>query len=221
MLCPPKCVYAYEKVRQRTLPSTLFSVLLNSTLKWYFHRIVKLSDAIVCVSEAQKKLIVANYTDLLSKVSTIYNPLPDYMPVSIKGHDYGYFGGLNYLKGFHVLLKAVAHITQLKQRSFKIHVTKSGNLNEELHSKLKRLGIFTYKKLRTDEYYELYSQIETVIVPSVWMEPLPYVVTEALINRRILIASRVGGIPEQVAGCKGTFLFDAGDYKQLAEKIYA
>jgi len=35
----------------------------------------------------------------------------------------------------------------------------------------------------------------------------------------LLIASRIGGVPEQVKGCKGVFLFEAGNYRELAEVL--
>jgi glycosyltransferase involved in cell wall biosynthesis len=35
----------------------------------------------------------------------------------------------------------------------------------------------------------------------------------------LVIASRIGGIPELVEGCKGAFLFTAGDETQLADTM--
>ena len=57
------------------------------------------------------------------------------------------------------------------------------------------------------------------IVPSIWPEPLPYVVSEALLSERLVIASRIGGIPEQVKGSEGAFLFQPGNHEQLAELL--
>jgi glycosyltransferase involved in cell wall biosynthesis len=69
------------------------------------------------------------------------------------------------------------------------------------------------------EYDRVYRKIRAVIVPSIWNEPFGYVVAEAILRGRLIIASRIGGIPELVEGCKGAFLFDAGDSVQLAERI--
>jgi glycosyltransferase involved in cell wall biosynthesis len=44
-------------------------------------------------------------------------------------------------------------------------------------------------------------------------------VGEALLSKRLVIASKVGGIPEQVKGSEGAFLFEPESYDQLAELI--
>jgi glycosyltransferase involved in cell wall biosynthesis len=80
-------------------------------------------------------------------------------------------------------------------------------------------GIVAHSRLSSEDYAALCDGIGTVIVPSVWEEPLPYVVTEAMLSGKLLIASRIGGIPEQVANCEGVFLFDPGEDEQLAEKV--
>jgi glycosyltransferase involved in cell wall biosynthesis len=61
--------------------------------------------------------------------------------------------------------------------------------------------------------------VQTVIVPSVWNEPLPYVVAEALTRKRLVIASRIGGIPELLEGCKGVVECEPGNVFQLADAI--
>ena len=214
--CSPKCVYVYERTSRRSLKEVLYSVLLNSALGSYFHRIVALSDAIVCVSTAQRNLIVSNHADLVAKIHVVYNPLPNTSPAKVRGNDFGFFGGPGHMKGFHVLRKAATIVKTVKP--VMIHATKFPDANNHSVS-LSDLGILTYGKLNKEEYETLYTQIRTVVVPSVWAEPLPYVVSEAAMSGRIVIASSVGGIPEQAAGCEGVFLFEPGDYKALAERV--
>jgi glycosyltransferase involved in cell wall biosynthesis len=43
------------------------------------------------------------------------------------------------------------------------------------------------------------------------------VTAEAILRGRLLIASRIGGITEQVKGCKGVYLFEPGNHRELAE----
>jgi glycosyltransferase involved in cell wall biosynthesis len=169
------------------------------------------------VSNAQKNLLLRNGAVLPSKVYMIYNPLPEITEASleIQAGDFGYFGGPSYLKGFHVLCKAAAFVKGVK--SITIHATKFSGADNQ--GGFLNFGIVTYGKLDPVSYRALHKKIMTVVIPSLWEEPLPYVVSEALVSGRIVIASRVGGIPEQVAGCDGAFLFDVGDYKQLAERI--
>jgi glycosyltransferase involved in cell wall biosynthesis len=217
-VCSQKCIYVYERTNNRNLLGAMESTLLNSTFGWFYSRIISLSDAVVCVSKAQKHLILKNHAILPSKVYVIYNPLPEITETGLEmqGDDFGYFGGPSYMKGFHVLCKAAAFVKSIKPVT--IHATKFSNPSKwsELPN---HLGILTYGKLGHEEYRTLYKQIRAVIIPSVWAEPLPYVVSEAIMSGRIVIASRVGGIPEQVVGCEGTFLFEPGDYKALAKDI--
>jgi glycosyltransferase involved in cell wall biosynthesis len=39
------------------------------------------------------------------------------------------------------------------------------------------------------------------------------------LRRRLLIASNIGGIPEQVEGCRGVFLCEPGDSEDLADNM--
>jgi len=217
-VCSQKCIYAYERASNRSFLGAMESTLLNSTFGWFYTKLIGLSDAVVCVSKAQKHLILENHAILPSKVYVIYNPLPYITETSleVQGDDFGYFGGPSYMKGFHVLYKAAALVKSIKPVI--IHATKFSNASKQ-GELLNHLGILTYGKLGHEEYRALYKQIRTVIIPSVWAEPLPYVVSEAVMGGRIVIASRVGGIPEQVEGCEGTFLFEPGDYKALAKDI--
>jgi glycosyltransferase involved in cell wall biosynthesis len=218
LMCSQKCIYAYERMNSRRFIGVLGSTLLNSTFGCFYSKITGLSDAVVCVSNAQKNLLLRNGAVLASNIHVIYNPLPKIADdiLEVKGDDFGYFGGPNYLKGFHVLCKAAALVKNVK--SVRIHATKFFGVKVR-SSFLADLGIVTYGKLDPIRYKDLYKKIRAVVIPSVWEEPLPYVVSEALVSGRIVIASRVGGIPEQVVGCEGAFLFEPRDYNALAESI--
>jgi glycosyltransferase involved in cell wall biosynthesis len=218
LTCSQKCIYAYERMNSRRFIGVLGSTLLNSTFGCFYSKITGLSDAVVCVSNAQKNLLLRNGAVLASNIHVIYNPLPKIRDdiLEVKGDDFGYFGGPNYLKGFHVLCKAAALVKNIK--SVRIHATKFFGVKVR-SSFLADLGIVTYGKLDPIRYKDLYKKIRAVVIPSVWEEPLPYVVSEALMSGRIVIASRIGGIPEQTKNCKGVFLFEAGNHYELAESL--
>ena len=218
-LCSPQCIYVFEKVHRRGFSGTLKSITLNSTIGRYFGKLVKLSDAIICVSKVQRKMIVEGVPSLGDKTSVIYNPLPPVSCIETEGDDFGYYGGPNRLKGFHTICQAMTHISHTNLEAIKIHGTKFINFSKKFTTLLSELGILLHGKLNTEEYDELYKQIRAVIVPSIWSEPWPYVVVEAIAKGRFLIASNIGGIPEQLEGCKGALLFESGNYKQLAEAI--
>jgi glycosyltransferase involved in cell wall biosynthesis len=217
--CQPRCIYAYEKTQGRGFTQTLTSTALNSTIGPYLGKFVKFSDAIICVSKVQRGMIIKGVPSLRDKTYVIYNPIPELSYTDMEGDDFGYFGGPNYLKGFHTLCHAMMHINNADQRVMKIHATKFLSSSKQFTKSLTRIGILPYGKLDNDEYEKLYRQIQAVIVPSIWHEPWPYVVVEALVQGRFVIASCMGGISEQVEGCKGVMLFEAGNYNKLADSM--
>jgi len=217
--CSLKCVYSFERAGGRSLIGTVESVLLNPNFGRYFSRLIGLSDAVICVSETQLELIKKKHEGWASKFHVIYNPLPEVSEIKTDGEDFGYFGGPSYMKGFHVLFKAAVYFARHKHGALRIHATKFSGFNGRFYEVFSRFGIIPYGKLSARDYGELYNKIGTVVVPSIWAEPWGYVVTEAMLSGKLVIASSVGGIPEQVSGCKGVFLFDVGDYEQLAEKM--
>jgi hypothetical protein len=56
--------------------------------------------------------------------------------------------------------------------------------------------------------------------PSIWEEPLPYVIMESMLLGTIPVASRVGGIPEIVEGTYADYLtFMPGGLEEIVGKI--
>jgi len=216
--CYLNCIFAYER-RKRNLTKTISSAFLNTTIWFFLRESIKLSDAIICVSNAQRNILQEFLPSIASRLKVIYNPLPELSQIAIEGDHFGYFGGLSFSKGFHVLFKAMSYRRRPRSESVIVHCTKFHVLSPGLGELFRKAGFLVYGKLGRREYDRVYRMIKAVIVPSVWHEPLPYVVTESALRGRIIIASNIGGIPELVNGCRGVFLFDAGDAVQLAERI--
>lgn len=213
-----QCLYAYEKIGGRSAKDVLASVAINSTLGRGLPNLIKLSDAIVCVSEAQRDILSRKDPSISKKLSVIYNPVPNFSDMTLKGDDFGYFGGLNYIKGFKTLYAAATQIKGLTN-SLKIHSTKVSGVRKKFADELGLLGFSLYGKVEKRKYDEIYENVRTVLVPSLWPEPWPYVVVEALLQGRLIVASRIGGIPEQTEGCKGVSLCVPDNSVDLAENI--
>lgn len=217
--CNAQCIYAFEKTRGRGINETLASVALNLTVGRVLPRMVYLSDAVLCVSRVQRELIIGKERTLRDKAHILYNPVSKSADIDISGEDSGYFGGCDYLKGFYLLCRALAYRKAIGFGQKRIHATKLQSVGTNVRELLNTLGFLLYGKLDDADFRGVYRQIRTVLVPSLWNEPWPYVVVEALMQRRLLIASSIGGIPEQVEGCKGAFLCEPGDSKQLADTM--
>ncbi|GAJ23681.1 unnamed protein product, partial [marine sediment metagenome] len=64
-----------------------------------------------------------------------------------------------------------------------------------------------------------YRTAKLFICPSIWPDPCPTVILEAMAFKLPVIASDVGGIPELVKHGFNGFLFPAGDDKALSEYV--
>lgn len=214
--CSTKCIYQFERNKNSTIRESTLSTFFNLFFRALSKRLIKRADAILCVSKAQRETLTNHIPIIAQKTHVIYNPMPRILPLEVKGEDFGYFGGTNILKGFDVLSRA---LTILNDLSVRVQVTGLSTINTTVQDMYSRVGMVFSKRIEYDKQESFYEKIKAVVFPSIVSEPLPYVVAEAMLRARILIASKVGGIPEQVEGCKGAFLFEAGNYRQLAEAL--
>jgi glycosyltransferase involved in cell wall biosynthesis len=211
--CNPSCIVAHEKNHGKSARQILGSSLLGLAVWPSVRRLIQLSDAVVCVSKAQRDIITSHMPSLAEKSHTIYNPLPDVEQLDIAGTDLGYYGGPEPLKGFNSLCRALRSV----KTKVTIHATKFEGWGNTQIRFPNGSRLLTYGVVRNLD--EIYARIHAVVVPSIWQEPAPYVVPEAMLRGRLLIASRLGGIPEQVDDSPGAFLCEGNDPEALAELI--
>jgi len=211
----PSCVWYFERAHLRPLMHALASTILNSTMRRCLPGLLRLVDAMIFVSKAQRDLFLKQVNNISCISYVIYNPLPELSYVSLEDNDVGYFGGLSPLKGIHVLLKAWLKLHHKYQ--VKLHATKMGELASL--EPLRKVGIIPYGKLNGKSYGNIYRKVRTVVFPSIWQEPLPYVVSEALLRGRLLVTSCVGGVPEIIGGLKGVSLLEPNDADALADAL--
>lgn len=117
---------------------------------------------------------------------------------------FGYFGNLNPWKGVPVLLRA-ARLLAERGLDFTLRLhggapfqtpefrEKLEELAAPLGDRLLRLGPYG-----RDRMGELMAPVEAVIVPSIWWENAPLVISEAFQHGRPVIASGIGGMAEMV-----------------------
>jgi len=189
---------------------------------WWLPRLarrwVSQADAVICVSNRQCEIIRESMPEIKGKSVVIYNPLPNTSPV---GKELGdekillYLGGPSFVKGFHLVLK-VANELLRKYRNLRILMTKMKGYRS-LPSNCVALGELPYR-----DVVRLHSRAYALLFPSIWEEPLPYVVVESMLMGTIPIAARTGGVPEVVAGSPAeNYLFTPGDANELMDKIEA
>jgi glycosyltransferase involved in cell wall biosynthesis len=214
--CSLSCILLNEKAQNKSILHILSSVTLNGTIGLLFRRFIALSDAIICVSEAQRKTIISRRRELTDKTYVIYNPLPRQDEIPLEANHFGIFGAHNLVKGYQVLRCSIRHI---KSKGIVFHATGFAEASSHCFESYGGVKIRKYERLQGRPYKEVYKKICAVVVPSVCPESWGYTITEALLRKRLVIASKIGGIPEQIEGCKGCFLFKPGQSRELADLI--
>jgi glycosyltransferase involved in cell wall biosynthesis len=148
---------------------------------------------------------------------------PNTYPGFAEGLTVGFFGQISALKGINVLIEAARMLDEAGVRNVRIdvHGDHSGQpepFRKDFEAKLaKAPPNFSfrgpYENRRVDA---LMRSVHAVLVPSIWWENSPLVIQEALLNRRPVICSDIGGMAEKVRYGLDGFHFQAGSAHSLA-----
>lgn len=132
-----------------------------------------------------------------------------------------FFGRLSGEKGIDVAIRAMTHY---KGNSL-LHIIGSGPEEELLKHLAKEIGVEDRVMFLGPKYGEELNnalhKAKAIILPSVWYENMPYVLTESFALGKIVVASRMGGMTERINDGENGFLFASGDEKDLALKMLA
>ena len=187
---------------------------------WWLPRLarrwVSQADAVICVSNRQCEIIMGWMPEIKGKSVVIYNPLPNISPVRKELGEEKillYLGGPSFVKGFHLILK-VANELLRKYRNLRILMTKMKGYRS-LPPNCVALGELPYR-----DVVRLHPRAYALLFPSIWEEPLPYVVVESMFTGTIPVAARVGGVPEITKGTPAEYYtFTPGDIDDMVDKI--
>lgn len=148
---------------------------------------------------------------------------PNRYPDFDAGLTVGFFGQISGLKGINVLIEAARMLNEAGVTNVRIdvHGDHSGQpepFRKDFEARLaKAPPNFSfrgpYENRRVDA---LMRSVHAVLVPSIWWENSPLVIQEALLNRRPVICSDIGGMAEKVRFGLDGFHFQAGSPYSLA-----
>jgi len=186
----------------------------------FARRWISMADAVICVSKRQAQIISELAPELRDKIVVVYNPPPKVPNVDKKPSEkptFLYVGGGSYVKGYHLLVKLIKIIAESEKElvnnaKFVLTNTYTKEQIEGFTRLRKRYGleIVVKGKIGYEELLMLHSEAWSLLFPSIWEEPLPYAVMEAMLLGTIPIASKVGGVPELVENTDvKDFLFNA------------
>ena len=134
-----------------------------------------------------------------------------------------FFGRLSEEKGVHVLLKAFALAVSKIPPEWRLKIAGDGPMREQLEQECADLGIGDRVDIlgfrSGEELYHLVQGARFSVVPSVWVENMPYSVGESLALGTPPIGSDIGSLPEFISEGNNGFLFNVGDAYELAFKL--
>lgn len=139
----------------------------------------------------------------------------EYQPQYQPGIYFLYFGRLAQEKGVDTLIRAAAQA--------KVVLRIVGTGPDE--TKLKALataqgGNVEFLGYRTGENLKsLLRDARAIVLPSQWYENAPMSVLEAYASGKIVIAAKIGGIPEMVLEGETGFLFESSNVDELANRL--
>jgi glycosyltransferase involved in cell wall biosynthesis len=80
-------------------------------------------------------------------------------------------------------------------------------------------GIMVMADARQEVLLEAYRNCRFTVFPSIWQEPFGYVVLEAMMHKKAVIATRIGGLPDIVVDGETGMLVPPGDAESLSRAI--
>ena len=230
----------FNCVKKRCLKNSFFASLLVAVEMYIHHRILKIYQKnvslFICPSEHMRKTclgfgwdkiakdkFVVIYNSYSSELISDNNDLNDDKSQDFKSsfnfqEDYLlYFGRLGEEKGIDILLNALPATKE------KLKIVGSGEEEAKLKLKVESLKLkvefLGYKS--GEELRLLINGAKAVVMPSIWQENMPLSLLEAMSLGKTVIASRIGGFPEIIEDGLNGFLFEPGDFRDLASKINA
>ncbi|MDD4819182.1 MAG: glycosyltransferase, partial [Candidatus Colwellbacteria bacterium] len=188
------------------------------------HRLLKIYkkniDLFIAPSQFMKDTVV-KFAWPENKIKVLYNFSEKLQNDSVNNlDDCGlYFGRLSKEKGIDILLSAL----NLANKKISLKIIGSGPEESNLKKMVKDLKLesrvkFLGPKFREELFLEV-KKAQFVFIPSIWLENMPLTLLEAMMLKKVVIASNTGGLPELVRDGQTGFLFNRGDSQDLARVI--
>jgi len=202
------------------------------------------ADHVICVSDYIRRQAVAVFPEYADRFCVVFNatdpdvfkPYGDEADHQLEGvvlFEAGkkyllYVGRLTPVKGVHVLIDAFREIHR-KMPDVRLIITGSSffggaartayeqslvKLAEPINDAILFTGYLPHEKLKY-----LYSRVDMIVLPSVWQDPCPLVVLEAMASGTCLVSSAVGGVPEVVESETNGLLVEAGNVDALIQGV--
>jgi glycosyltransferase involved in cell wall biosynthesis len=134
----------------------------------------------------------------------------------------GYVGQIIPIKGVHILIEAFKK-ANLEGRA-KLEIWGGFEKDPGYVKQLKELvddnaSISLNGRFVHDDIANVFSNIDVLVVPSLWYENAPLVIQEAFAAETPVIATNLGGMAEMVSNEMNGLLFERGNAEDLARQL--
>jgi glycosyltransferase involved in cell wall biosynthesis len=201
-----------ELYENRNVARAVVSGMLSELRRVYWLAL-SYADLVVFVSRRQLELIRQFRLKLpIREAAVVYNPPP---PVAVEKRlpnrpVFMYVGGESYIKGFHILLKALPSLVRSG-----IRVMLFGGYSRTVKHPL----VEVYGRVPHEVLMRFHRESWGLLFPSIIEEPLPYAVVEAALAGTMPLVSRAGGVLEVLRDTPAErFAFRTGDVEDLVDK---
>ena len=139
----------------------------------------------------------------------------------IKREEFLFVGQLEPHKGVMFLLDAFDNICKDNPRIIPtLNIVGSGSLLPEIKKRAEsNPNIIVHGRIPRENLGQFYSRAKATIFPSIVYENAPMVISESLSYGAPVLASRLGGAPEQIKEGENGYTFTPGNINDLVEKI--
>jgi glycosyltransferase involved in cell wall biosynthesis len=127
--------------------------------------------------------------------------------------------GMHRLKGLHVMIDAFRQLPRDSARLVVYGQVANKRYAEEQQQRAAGYDVEFRGTYRQDELYEVFGELDVLVVPSIWYENCPTVILEAYATGTPVIAADIGGMAEMVRDGVDGMHFAAGDASSLAAKL--
>lgn len=200
--------------------------------RWCARHVYRRAAQVIAVSDSIRHRLIAEDGLPADRVTTIHNallPLPNAQPAvalppapaAHTGPVVGVIARLQREKGVCHFVEAAAHVAR-QVPGARFVIVGDGPLRDQLSGLAQRLGVrdrVDFLGFRLDAP-ALMPLLDVLVVPSL-SEGTPLVILEAMLAGVPVVASAVGGIPEQIRHGREGLLVAAGDARALAQAILA
>jgi glycosyltransferase involved in cell wall biosynthesis len=238
LICANHSLFTAGQTCKRCHPNKYYQCLLHRCIKgslagsglaalemYLHHSILKIYenniDLFIAPSRFMKDLVV-RYGWPANKLIVLNNPYSsdlknnDNSKNTVLTGDYLlYFGRLSPEKGITTLIQAAA------SGGYKTKIVGDGPDKDKLIKQAQQLQapVEFIDFQAPEQLLPLIKQAQAIVIPSIWAENMPLTLLEALSLGKIVIASRIGGLPEIIKDGENGLLFTPGDANDLVKKI--